>query len=81
MFRSFDSVAPSDTMFALSLASEDTVTSPLTIKSLLTVASPLNITLKASERLESSAPLPITKAGADVENEVALVAVEPEELN
>lgn len=76
MFKSLDSVAPSDTMFAFSRASEVTIMSPLTVKSLLTVASPLNITLKASERLEPSVPLPTTKAVAEIENESALVAVE-----
>ncbi len=41
---------------------------------------PLNKTLKASLLLAASAPLPITKAGANVSNEVALVAVDPDEL-
>ena len=51
-------------MFALSLASEETTTSPLTVKSLLTVVSPLNITLKASDTVPE-VPFPITKAGAE----------------
>ena len=68
-------------MFDFNLASDEITTSPLTVRSLLTVASPLNITLKASDLFEESTPFPITKAGADVENELALVADEPEELN
>ena len=67
-------------MFDLSLASDEILTSPLTVKSLLTVASPLNITLKASDFALYAAPFPMTKAGAEVENEFALVADEPEEL-
>ena len=66
-------------MFDFNLASDEITTSPLTVKSLLTVVSPLNITLKASDKLPE-VPFPITKAGADVENELALVAHEPEEL-
>ena len=73
-------VEPSDTMFDFNLASDEITTSPLTVKSLLTVVSPLNITLKASDLFEEFVPFPITKAGADVENELALVADEPEEL-
>ena len=45
-----------------------------------TYVSPLNITLKASDKLPEEVPFPITKAGADVENEDELVAEEPEEL-
>ena len=68
-------------MFDFNLASDEITTSPLTVRSLLTVASPLNITLKASDLASPPVPFPITKAGADVENELALVADEPEELN
>ena len=68
-------------MFDFNLASDEITTSPLTVRSLLTVVSPLNITLKASDKLKPLVPFPITKAGADVENELALVADEPEELN
>ena len=79
MSKSLESVDPRETILDLSLASEEIFTSPLTVKSLLTVASPLNITLKASDKLPD-VPFPITKAGADVENVVALVAEEPDEL-
>ncbi len=48
-------------MFALSLASEETTISPVTVKSLLIVVSPLNFTIKASD-LASAVPFPITKA-------------------
>ena len=74
MRSSLESVEPRDTMFDLSLASEEMVISPPT------VVSPLNITLNASDLFEEFVPFPITKAGADVENEAALVADEPEEL-
>ena len=67
-------------MFDFNLASDVIFTSPLTVRSLLTVASPLNITLKASDFALDAVPFPITKAGAEVENEFALVADEPEEL-
>ena len=56
------SVEPSDTIFALSLASDDTTTSPLTVKLLLTVVLPLTITLKASDFALEAVPFPITKA-------------------
>ena len=42
---------------------------------------PSNKILKASDILEESTPFPITKAVFAVENEVALVAEEPLELN
>ena len=45
------------------------------------VVSPLNITLKASDLFETSAPFPITKAVFEVLNDEALsVTEEPEEL-
>ena len=49
-------------MFDFNLASDEITTSPLTVRSLLTVASPLNITLKASDLFEESAPFPMIKA-------------------
>ena len=62
------------------LASDEITTSPLTVRSLLTVASPLYITLKASDLLLDAVPFPITKAGLEVENESELVAEELLEL-
>ena len=76
-----DKVAPKDTILDFNLASEEIVISPLTVKSLPRVASPLNITLKASDLALDAVPFPITKAGADVENEVELVALDPEEFH
>jgi hypothetical protein len=78
--NSLGSVDPRDTIFDFNLASDEILTSPFTVKSLLTVVSPLNITLKASDFALDAVPFPITKAGADVENELALVAEEPLEL-
>ena len=73
-------VEPSDTMFDFNLASDEITTSPLTVKSLLTVVSPLNITLKASDFALDAVPFPITKAVFEVLNPPALVADEPLEL-
>ena len=68
-------------MFDFNLASDEITTSPLTVKSLLTVVSPLNITLKASDLFEESAPFPMTNAVFEVLNDEALfVTEEPEEL-
>ena len=80
MSNSLASVEPSDTIFDFNLASEETTTSPPIVRSLLTVASPLNITLKASDIFELLVPFPITKAVFAVLNAVALVAEEPLEL-
>ena len=80
--NSLGRVEPSDTMFDLNLASDEITTSPLTVRSLLTVVSPLNITLKASDLFENLLPFPITKAVFAVLYEVALFVTEdPEELN
>ena len=67
-------------MFDFNLASDEITISPLTVRSLLTVVSPLYIILKASDLLLEADPFPITKAGLEVENELALVAEEPLEL-
>ena len=73
-------VEPKDIIFALSLASDDTTISPPTVRSLLTVVSPLAITLKASDRLEK-VPFPITKTVFAGFAAVALpVTVEPLKL-
>ena len=53
---------------------------PFRVKLPPIVVFPLNKTLKASLLLEASTPLPITKAGANVLKDVALVAVDPDEL-
>ena len=74
-------VLPREMILAFSLASDEITTFPLTVRSLLTVVSPLNITLKASDLFEEFVPFPITKAVFEVLNEVALfVTEEPEEL-
>jgi len=81
MSNSLASLAINDTVFAFSLASEETTTSHFTIKSLLTVASPLNSTLKESDLLSVSAPFPITKAVFPrLYSKALFVIVEPEEL-
>ena len=68
-------------MFDFNLASDEITTSPLTVRSLLTVVSPLNITLKASDLFEEFVPFPITNAVFEVLNDVALFVTEdPEEL-
>ncbi len=68
-------------MFAFKRISEFMTISPLTVRSLPTVASPLNITLKASDFSSEALPFPITKAVFAVLNESALfVIVEPLKL-
>ena len=64
----------------IAVALDDDISFPVIDKSPASVVFPLKSTLKASDLLEPSIPFPITKAGADVENEFALVAEEPEEL-